>query len=172
MLKKGASRHHNDQGFTLLELLIAIAILSIGLLAVASMQATAIKANTIADVNTMATTVAQQVMEDLMSTPIQSYSVIPNTQYWYTQFNLGVAIPQTYNRFPPINNGAVPPAGKTTLLLNGSNTFTAKYTMTPNTPVQYVTQVSVSVYQSPPLLDIFGQPRPNITFIGYRSVPQ
>ena len=57
----------NQKGFSLLELLIAIVILTTGLLAVATMQATAIGANGIANRNATITSLAQEVYEDIMS---------------------------------------------------------------------------------------------------------
>ena len=57
----------NQKGFTLLELLIAISLLAIGLLAVATMQTTAINANVIANKNTSVASLAQEVMEDILS---------------------------------------------------------------------------------------------------------
>jgi type IV pilus assembly protein PilV len=60
--KKGCQK-----GFTLLELLIAISLLAIGLLAVATMQVTAINANAIANRHTTVATLAQEVMEDILS---------------------------------------------------------------------------------------------------------
>lgn len=54
-------------GFTLLELLIAITIFAIGLLTVAGMQLTALRANSTADTISVATAVAQGILEDLLS---------------------------------------------------------------------------------------------------------
>ena len=54
------------KGFTLLEVIVAISILTFGLLAVASMQMTAIRGNYNASNITEATTVAQDRLEDLM----------------------------------------------------------------------------------------------------------
>ena len=56
-----------DDGFTLLEVFIALAILAFGLLAIASMQATAIKGNSQAMGITEAAACAQDRMEKLMS---------------------------------------------------------------------------------------------------------
>ena len=62
--KKG--RPIGEKGFTLLEVIEAISILTFGLLAVASMQMTAIRGNYNASNITEATTVAQDRLEDLM----------------------------------------------------------------------------------------------------------
>jgi type IV pilus assembly protein PilV len=55
-----------EKGFTLLEVIVAISILTFGLLAVASMQMTAIRGNYNASNITEATTVAQDRLENLM----------------------------------------------------------------------------------------------------------
>jgi len=56
-----------ESGFTLLELIIAISILTVGLLAVASMQMAAITGNAKAFALTEATTLAQDSLEELMA---------------------------------------------------------------------------------------------------------
>ena len=56
----------NKQGFTLIEVLIALTILSIGVLAVAAMQIGAIKGNTSASGLTEASTLAQDKLEELL----------------------------------------------------------------------------------------------------------
>jgi prepilin-type N-terminal cleavage/methylation domain-containing protein len=65
-----------DKGFTLLEILIAIAILSFGLLAVATMQTTAIKGNSQAIGITEGVTLAQDKAEELMG---QAYANLVDT---------------------------------------------------------------------------------------------
>lgn len=62
--KKG--RPIREGGFTLLEVIVAISILTFGLLAVASMQLTAIRGNYNASNITEGTTVAQDRLEELM----------------------------------------------------------------------------------------------------------
>lgn len=54
-------------GFTLIEVLVAMMILAVGILAVASMQEHSIRANAYAARVTDATTVAQDKMEELLS---------------------------------------------------------------------------------------------------------
>jgi type IV pilus assembly protein PilV len=55
----------NEPGFTLIEVLIAIVILSIGLLGMASLSVSIIKGNRLSNDLTTATTLAQQKMEDI-----------------------------------------------------------------------------------------------------------
>ncbi|MEJ2729949.1 MAG: type II secretion system protein [Deltaproteobacteria bacterium] len=57
----------DDRGFTFVELLIVIAIFSIGILAVASMQVTAINANASARMSGEATALAASQIETLMA---------------------------------------------------------------------------------------------------------
>lgn len=68
-IKKGPTPR--EAGFTLLEVIAAIAILCFGLLAVASMQTGAIQGNYTARIQTEATTWAQDRMERLLG---QSYA--------------------------------------------------------------------------------------------------
>jgi type IV pilus assembly protein PilV len=58
----------NDKGFTLLEVLIAIVILSIGLLGMASLTVGIINGNKFSKEVTTATTLAQDKMEDIRRT--------------------------------------------------------------------------------------------------------
>ena len=58
-----------EAGFTLLEVIAAIAILCFGLLAVASMQTSAIQGNYTARIQTEGTTWAQDRMERLLALP-------------------------------------------------------------------------------------------------------
>jgi type IV pilus assembly protein PilV len=62
IIKKG----HNKQGFTLLEVIVAISVLTIGLLAVASMQVSAIRGNASAFGLTEATSWASDQVEKLI----------------------------------------------------------------------------------------------------------
>lgn len=59
--------HRDDRGFTLLEVIVAIAILTFGLLAVASMQIGAIQGNSFAGRVTEGTTWAQDKLEELIA---------------------------------------------------------------------------------------------------------
>lgn len=58
-----------DQGFTLIEILIALTIFSVGMLAVGAMQVSSIKVNSTANKITKRMTRAQDKLEELMSLP-------------------------------------------------------------------------------------------------------
>ena len=68
-----------EKGFTLLEVIVAISILTFGLLAVASMQMTAIRGNYNASNITEATTVAQDRLENLMGLLYSDPLLAPGT---------------------------------------------------------------------------------------------
>jgi type IV pilus modification protein PilV len=57
----------NRQGFTLIEVLVAMTLMVIGIFAVIGMQTTAMTANSSANQLTVATSLGQQVLEDIMS---------------------------------------------------------------------------------------------------------
>jgi type IV pilus assembly protein PilV len=61
------NKKNNESGFSLVELLIAMTILAIGILAVATMQITSLKNNAVSFSRTEATTVAQSTIEDLLA---------------------------------------------------------------------------------------------------------
>lgn len=58
-------RLHNNKGFTLLEILIAMVILSIGLLGMAALTGGIMRGNSFSNELTTATTLAQDRMEDI-----------------------------------------------------------------------------------------------------------
>jgi type IV pilus assembly protein PilV len=58
---------NSDKGFTLIEVLIALAIFSIGILAVANMQFWSVKNNTTGNLTTLAAMLARVRMEELKS---------------------------------------------------------------------------------------------------------
>ena len=63
------SKESKEAGYTLTEVLIAITILAFGLMAVATMQVTAIKTNAIASGMSQGLNLAQAKMEELMNMP-------------------------------------------------------------------------------------------------------
>ena len=65
IVEAGKATITNKRGFTLLEILIAVSIFAIGVLAVASMQISAIRGNRLGNEVTQATLLAQDKLEEL-----------------------------------------------------------------------------------------------------------
>jgi type IV pilus modification protein PilV len=61
------NRKNREQGFTLIEVLIAIVILTVGLLAVGTMQISAIRGNFMSGNTSIALSLASEKMEDLLN---------------------------------------------------------------------------------------------------------
>ena len=67
LMQKG--RYVGQTGFTLIEVLIGVSILTVGILGVATMQISAIRGNHFSDNTTTALILAEQRMEELLSKP-------------------------------------------------------------------------------------------------------
>jgi type IV pilus modification protein PilV len=72
MNSKAANFKGCDDGFTLIEVMIAIAVLTIGILAVIAMQVHSINGNASAMHRTRALTIGQDAMERIMGTPFST----------------------------------------------------------------------------------------------------
>ena len=68
----------DNRGFSLLEMLVAVTILAVGLLAVAGLQATAIKGNFHGGSTSRATALAEDRIEELRNTDYDAISYAPN----------------------------------------------------------------------------------------------
>jgi type IV pilus assembly protein PilV len=152
MIKNMTRATANQKGFSLVELLIAVTLLSIGLLAAASMQGTALTQNVRANRHTVATAVAEQVMEDLLSVDVRIGTV------WWTRYTS--ANVYAYDRFPPFNGSNAPVA---TYNVPGAGTFTASYSVTPNWLGQNITQIAVQIWLNGNLVPL--------NLFGYKMIP-
>jgi len=129
----------SQKGFSLLELLIAISLLAIGLLAVATMQTTAINANSIGNKNTILSALVQEVYEDIMSWP--------NTSD-------GTPAGAPDNRFVAgVNSGTY------TLVTSSAGNYSATYVISANTPTTGMARVVVTVTDNL---------RPPVSLTGYK----
>ena len=72
----------NSNGFSIIELLIAMGILAFGMLAAASMQYSAIRNNTNGNIHTQANMLAKTKLEYLKNLDIDSAELIPS-DVWY-----------------------------------------------------------------------------------------
>lgn len=105
-------------GFSLVELLVSITLLAVGILAVVQMQVVGLQANSFAQRLSVATNIAQEVMDDIQSWDLNSgvfNADTPETQVdFLTDPRLATSRDQTVLTFPD------------------AGTYTAFYTITRN----------------------------------------
>lgn len=104
----------NQQGFTLLELLIAISIFAVGLLSIASMQITAIRTNSSANTLTAGSALAAGILEEILAWPADE----------------GVLASDSSNNAWNFDPSAGSPSYQT--FINGSGQYAATYSVNAN----------------------------------------
>ena len=129
-MTKRTAKNDRQRGFTILELLVALSLLAIGLLATASMQGIAMNANSIANRLSVAASLGQQVAEDFLSRKIAD--PVLNT----------ASVDLTYDLDPL--------SAATSITIPGAGTYDARYSITPNAVVDGAsqtgtTQIDVSI---------------------------
>ena len=91
----------NKQGFTLIEAMIALLVLTIGVLGMMTLQTTAIRSNYRASTMTTASTVAAGQLEQLRSLPFNSANLNPaNSPFTTTDSASGLTITWSVNNAP------------------------------------------------------------------------
>ncbi len=105
---------HDQHGFTLLELLIAISIFAIGLLSIAGMQITAIRTNSSANTMTAGSALAGGILEEIMAWPADQAALKTNSSNVAWDFDRS------------------PGSTLTQKFINGSGQYTATYSVTTN----------------------------------------
>jgi type IV pilus modification protein PilV len=66
-IKKSEEKKNREKGFTLIEVMVAIVILTVGLLAVGAMQISAIRGNSMGGNTSIALSLASEKMEDILN---------------------------------------------------------------------------------------------------------
>lgn len=122
----------NQKGFTLIEILIALTIFSVGLLAIAGLQITALRQNSGSNLRTSTTALAQGVMEQVMA--LESDNPL-----------FRVAGTNTANIDPNNRDGD---NDTTTLKLPGAGSFTANWVVAVDTPVSRIARITVNVQEA------------------------
>jgi prepilin-type N-terminal cleavage/methylation domain-containing protein len=125
------SQHLNNKGFSLVELMIALVLMAIGILAVLQMQIVGMQSSSIANQLSVATGLAREVIEDVQSWDVAN----PPVSGLFTSPGLPQ---QAYDRFQA-NRSA------TTIAVPGAGVFSATYTVTPIGPEFSTAAVTVTV---------------------------
>lgn len=134
--------YRNQQGFSLIEAIIAMAILTVGLLAVGLMQIGAMKGNTNALSRGDGSAFAQSVMDVLRSTPMENALLVDNGGTLDDGIAVGAAdpIPANADHTGSELFGANPTTG-----INGM-TYTVFWNVEDDTPIADAKTVRVFVY--------------------------
>lgn len=132
----------NHAGFSLIELLVAVTIFSIGLLATAGMQITALQSNASAHKITTINTIAAGILEEIMTWAPDDPRL--------TVSDPSVAYLWDFDRSTP----AVDP-----LSIVGGGTFEARYFVDADFPVEKVSTVRLEVSSSGGLTSFGGNSR-------------
>ncbi len=92
---KNVMKQHDDSGFTLVEVLMAVLILMVGLIAVANLFVVASTSTVAGSHGTAAASVASEVMERLKALPFNSYETIGGTTVGSLTSDVGIPGPGT-----------------------------------------------------------------------------
>jgi type IV pilus assembly protein PilV len=115
-------KSRKDEGFTLIEVLIAISIFAVGLLAVAAMQTSAIQVNSSAAQLTELNTWGMDKLEELMG--------LPYTDPWL----------EAAGNYPNVDS-----AGNTHQDPPTADGFTVRWDITDNSPAQNTKRITITV---------------------------
>jgi len=87
----------NSSGFTLVEVLVALTIFAIGILAIAGMQITAIKVNSSANVRSVQTDITASILEEILTWPVSSFSDVVDEPWTFNAGDESILAGGTYS---------------------------------------------------------------------------
>lgn len=128
------NRKLNENGFTLVELLVALTLMTVGILSMVQMQIVAIRSNSIANRLSVATSLAQEVMDDIQSWNIDA----PPVNGAFTPAAPAYTTTAAYPRLGSAMN-------MTSVTFPDSGTYTATYTISLVQPDLTTAFISVTV---------------------------
>jgi type IV pilus assembly protein PilV len=140
-----------ERGFTLVEVLIAMTILAIGLLAIADMQVTAMSARTFSHNISTVDSLASGVLEDILSWDVKDPRLtIDGTFDWdFDQTTKTVVDPVT---------------------IAGAGTYTATYSINADAPDLKITTITVTVRGGTAVGFLSGMGQRQRTLIGLKRI--
>lgn len=115
----------NQRGFTLVEMLVAFLLMTVGVITSLSMITTALQSNTIANRLTAKASLAQQVMEELLSRKIDDELFASSVS------------DRVYDLDPATPGNDI--------VIEGAGTFHAEYSTAINTPQTDITEIKVKI---------------------------
>lgn len=121
----------NENGFSLIEVLVALTIFAIGLLATAGMQITALQSNAGAHKMTTINSAAAGIMEEILTWDPADPRLVDE--------NGGLSRPWDFDPTATVNN---------TLMVSGGGSFVARYFVDADFPVAKVSTIRVEVTSS------------------------
>ena len=86
-----------EAGFTLIEIMIALVVLSVGLIALAGLQISAIRGNSFSKRMTTAVSIANDRIEQIKNTPYANIQSEPSTQVTASNLNFARQVTVTNN---------------------------------------------------------------------------
>ena len=119
-------RQGAEAGFSLVEVLVALTIFAIGLLALAGMQITAIKTNSSANVRTVQTDIAASVLEELVNMSAIDLAALDNGALHDWEFEPGVV----------------------TVTVPSGGTYEAEYLVRVDNPISKLIRIDLDVTQT------------------------
>ena len=141
----------NNKGFTLAEVLVALTLLAVGVIAVVCMFTVSMHANLKANQYTAANNLAQEALEDILAKDI--------TDPVFASANSGT----TYGY--PVTNPGTNTSAATTFTVTGAGTYTLTYTITLGTVANGIGTENASV-----LVNITGSGIVGMNFTGFKRL--